>query len=799
MALGVGPSGRSRPFGRALPLRVPTTTPATNAGAVARPKDRPVLLLSVNRGVLSIELDEPFVVGPFVVDELALALPSVRFPVDLSGGVARFRHRRGVLTKLGVLIAPASIASFIAPRLRGLLGEGTPEVGITWNEAGFSVGLRLGRAALAFDVVVAPNDRDIRLVPERARGVGIGAPPQVLALRALFEAARGMGRVAGSAIVLPDALGALVRDVMPAAGARSPSIAGARWEAPAVEDEGLSLRAFVSGAPPALAAQAIRAIEHAELSADADEIAMSGDLEEARRRYLLALESAPRHPEISLKLAWIDAITGQRAEAALSTVVEAMPAIDAGLLGGELLAAIGDEGGAIAAFSHAAHQEPFAPLAALAWLGVAKLAEDLRQRHEALDQAVTRAPMLEEARWARLVARLDVGDAEGAQADAEHLEAAARGPEARHAIWTRAAGFFLERGYVVEARSLFERALRYAPDSPDAALGLARSLGAAGEGKRALDLLSRAAALAARARLVLPSIEIELARALVDHASDRPAAIARVRAIPPGQSETAEARFYEGRWRAELGDLAGASLSLSRLREAAEFVSPDDVDRAAKVSHWLVEAAEIEESTRGDLRAAQRHLASALRLRPRDRTIGAAFRRISSLLPKFVADTPHTPPATRAEPPPVEPVEDALSWIEEATEEPIEELIEEAQEPGSAEVIDLNVSLSGSFEAVENEGNEEDEVLVERLTDRLRANPDDHEVALELADALSRLGRDMELFALLSARIEEGGEDVRHELWSRRREVLLRLAHAARSQGRPSEAELYEMMAGEEA
>ena len=70
---------------------------------------------------------------------------------------------------------------------------------------------------------------------------------------------------------------------------------------------------------------------------------------------------------------------------------------------------------------------------------------------------------------------------------------------------------------------------------------------------------------------------------------------------------------------------------------------------------------------------------------------------------------------------------------------------------------------------------------------------------MRLADALARLGRDLELFALLSARIEEGGDEVRHELWPRRREVLARLADVARAEGRPSEAELYEMMGGEEA
>jgi cellulose synthase operon protein C len=83
---------------------------------------------------------------------------------------------------------------------------------------------------------------------------------------------------------------------------------------------------------------------------------------------------------------------------------------------------------------------------------------------------------------------------------------------------------------------------------------------------------------------------------------------------------------------------------------------------------------------------------------------------------------------------------------------------------------------------------------VERLTDKLRANPGDHAVTLELASALTRLGRDLDLLALLSARIEEGDDGVRRDLTPLRRDALLRLAAHARAEGRASEAELYEMM-----
>ena len=755
---------------------MPRAAPKERAEAPPRPKDKPSLLLSVNRGTLSIELDQPFTLGPVLVDKLALALPNVRFPVDLSGGVTRLRHKRGTLTQLGLSIALQDLAGFVAPRLRGILGEGTPEVGLVAAPWGISVGLRLGSAALAFDVIVVPTDRDVRLVPERARGVRIGAPPHVLAVRALAEACRPLGHVVGSAVILHDVVAAVVRHVLPAAGARAPAVEGTRWDGVAVDADRLSLQAVVSRAPAALPAEAIRAIEQADIALDADHAAVTGDLDEARRQYLLALERAPRHPEITTRIAWIDAITEQRAEAALATLVDAFPAVDAGLLGGKLLAAVGDEDGAIAAYSNAAHNESFAPLAALAWLEVAKLTANPKQELDAIDHAIVRSPALEDARWMRLEARLDMGDGTGARADAEHLEATARGPEARYRVWMQAADAFLDRGYVVEARQLFERALRYAPESAEASLGLARALKAAGDGRRSLDLLARASALLSRKGQTLPEVEIELAQGLVEFASDRPAAIARVRTILPGQTRTPDARVLEGRWRAELGDLAGASLALARLREAIEAAVPSDQDRAAALAAMLMEAADIEENARGDLRAAQRHLGVALRLRPRDRAVGAAFRRVSTELGRPVNPVL---PSNRA---PVQPVH-----VEVEEPRPITKRSPVPEPPSQP------VSLGQTELPLE----EDDEVLVERLTDQLRADPDDHDIARELAGALERLGRDLDLLALVSTRIEDGTSDIVQEFWPIRHDVLLRLAAAARAEGRPSEAELYEQMSSE--
>jgi hypothetical protein len=135
----------------------------------------------VSRGLLGIELDVPFALGPLRIVELALGFPAVRFPVDLSGGVARFRHKRGALVRVLVEVSPAALGASVAPRLRGIFAESSPDVVVAHVESGLFAGLSSGAAALAFDVLVAPADGDVRLpssapaasAPRAAAGDGV--------------------------------------------------------------------------------------------------------------------------------------------------------------------------------------------------------------------------------------------------------------------------------------------------------------------------------------------------------------------------------------------------------------------------------------------------------------------------------------------------------------------------------------------------------------------------------------------------------------------------------------------------
>src|SRR4051812_3057947 len=86
------------------------------------------LRLSVTKGGLGLELDETLALGFFAVDKLSISLTGLSFPVDLSSGVARFRHRRGSLEHLSLSARRDKVSAAVAPRLRGVLDEGSPSI-----------------------------------------------------------------------------------------------------------------------------------------------------------------------------------------------------------------------------------------------------------------------------------------------------------------------------------------------------------------------------------------------------------------------------------------------------------------------------------------------------------------------------------------------------------------------------------------------------------------------------------------------------------------------------------------------
>ncbi len=584
------------------------------------------LRLTVTRGVLGMELYEPIEVGPIDVTTLALTLPNLKFPLDLSGGVPRFRHRRGELEHASLALDFARFGAFVSRRIGAALGALVRPVSVFARPNGVSLGFVAAESALAFDLLWAPEERHARFVVSEARGVGLSGAALGFALRTLDTIFAGIAVRRGRVISIPDAGGQLGRMLLPAVGARAPSGQRVRFGPLLVANEGASVELDATFGPLEANAATARALELAALVRDADDALASGDGEAARAGYLAALDHAPRQLELVRLLAEIDLLTPERAEAALGLVIETMPATGAGLIGAELLWRIGDFDGARQALAQAVEREPFAPLAALLWCRAAEREPSPVERRIALDRAVALSPGLELPRARRLASRLERGDSEGALADAEHLEAMTRGAHAKHERNLSAARAFFAAGFVREARRCYERALRYAPDDARATAGLARSLLEVGLRERATTLLARAVSLSERTGQPDADALIDLAMVLASDLKDLPQAIARVRQVSASSPRHAEARRLEARWRADLGDIAGASLAFGRMREAIELalVAPE------KAAEFLQEAAEFEREAERDVLAAERHLAVALRIAPRDAGIAERYRAIAA-------------------------------------------------------------------------------------------------------------------------------------------------------------------------
>lgn len=592
------------------------------------PEDpRVPLRLTVTRGALGMELYEPIELGPLSVERLSLTFAGLRFPVDLSGGVPRFRSRRGDLQEVVLRLRLPDLARFASKRAGEPFGPLVKPLAVWGIPDGIGVGLVGEKSALAFDLLWAADAGSARFVVAGARGVGLAAPALAIALRVCDAVIDGFGRRSGRVLTISDVGGRIGRSLLPAVGARAPASSAVSFGELFFELDELLVALDATFPPSAVSDAALRALALARLTGGADDALAESRVDEARALLLEALEQAPRQPEIVRTLCELDAAVPGRAEAALGLLVETLPAAAAGAVGADLLLASGDRGGALQALERGAGEESFAALAALLLERAAAVDGGAQVLHY-LDRAVAAAPTLARVHQARLAARLARGDVNGALADAEHLEAMASGAAARHAVCSGAATSLLAAGYVKEAGRAFERALRYMPDDARATSGLGRALLAAGLTARAISLFERAVTLSERRGAPDGQALLELARLLAEHLHDLPQAIARARQVPAEAPEAEAARHLEGLYRSRIGDRAGASLAFARLRETIELSGSKSPATLAR----LREAARFELGERDDVTLAERHLALALRLAPDDPELATEYRRAAELL-----------------------------------------------------------------------------------------------------------------------------------------------------------------------
>ncbi|MCW5813855.1 MAG: hypothetical protein KIT84_22700 [Labilithrix sp.] len=776
------------------------------------------LRLAIGREGLGIELARTAALACVDVVELVVRLPNVRFPFDVTGGVTKFRHRRGELERVAIELDARKVARWAEPRLRGLLGPERPTLSILPRAFGATIAVLDGAAvaappALAFEVALVAAPQPV-LVVHGARGANLPAPATVLALRAMTMLLGEHATREGARFSLPRLGARIARALLPDAGVRAPGgddvvLAGSG------ESDGVLFVAFAR----APAEPAIPRPRDARARGGAPR--PRGGRRALRRRPrgrapdLAALERAPRHGEIA-RHRGAGRLMPAAAEAAIATLRSADRLPTSQLLG-DLLVEAGDADGAIAALLREGRAR------SRRWWRRSR--SRARRRSPAIPPtrcggsiaAIARPSALLELRWSA-TRRLAQGRLADARADFQELEAVAIGAPERHRVLRRAADVYRARGLGADAALLYERALLYRPDDPDAVAGLGVALAAEGRGARGATLLARAIEL--REREVPPPntawMQVALARVLADRLGDRSAAVARLRLVADEAAEAIEARGLEGRYRAALGDAAGASLAFARLRERA--------GRDPAALPWLDEAATFEEG-RGELALAQAHLAVALAIAPDHADLDGRYRTIGARLGRAARsghDAPFVPShdsrevriailpepdvrdrATLAAPPvpgdvKPAPVRDrtTLAAPPESTEDKpapivVEHLLARATESASESTREtLSAPASGPRGASTPE---EDEVKVEALTRTLQGDPTNDAVVDELAERLTRLGRSMELLALLSARLEDAPPDRRAELLPRHHAVLERLELEARAAGRDGEADLFRM------
>jgi tetratricopeptide (TPR) repeat protein len=517
----------------------------------------------------------------------------------------------------------------------------------------------------------------------------------------------------------------------------------------------------------------LRAREIAVLLAPGDEALLRGDRAAARSHYLEVLERAPRHAEVAVRVVEIDSHVAGRAEAALATLVESRDdgqGAGHGIVAGELLAQVGDGDAALASFERAGETERAPMLAARAFELAARASPDAEVAARWLDRALARSPRAIQARWARVESRLALGRLEDALADVEHLEALARGARGKYAVWLRAGRAWQTAGLLIHTGAIFERALRYAPNEPGALVGLGVALVGEGRAARGVALLERALEVAADRGEPESPIRLALAEALAERLDDLPTAIAHVSTIPASSGEALVARGLEGRWRARLGDLAGAALAFARLRDFASSLAPSpDAEPAASVVALLLEAAEMERDRRTDPLAAQRHLATALRLLPHHAGARRAYREVGAMLLRSSGAAP----ASYDDEPPRARQPALLASIE----------------PEARRELAIDLALDEDIRSDEQDVARA--ARVEELTRRLHDSPSDDAIADELATLLEELGRGHDLVALLAGRLDDAPAERRPALAARALVTLERMASRAAASGNTAEASLY--------
>jgi tetratricopeptide (TPR) repeat protein len=569
-------------------------------------------------------------------DRLALDVPGLRFPFDLSGGLNSFQNR---LTRLRELMLSVSCVELGKTFGRApLAGYGLFDPVVEFRADGLRLAARAEVGGRAAEVsmraqVVPAGPVSLRLVVDHVHVYGflpVPAPALVLALfRALGAEDPGGGaearggwsaaflRASGSAVLELQALDLSLFPLMAAQGWRLPDQNDVRLSALALDGTQLQLRfsreQAVEGIVPsgpldprfadaewALAEAdypfALAAYRRAHEEEPADAFAAErllqllaaspDDLPELEQRTQALAQQAPDHPGALLARALLAAERGRPSEAAAPYLRLA-----------ELAEESGETLEAACARAAAAEQLRRAGRGAAA-TSVLERARELRPDHVGVLRALRQRYWTEE-RWEDLLALL------WQQAEVETR------PELRaRALSEGGLVLLLHRRRPQAARERFEQALQLQPEDPGAWEGLAL-LARTQDPAEAIRLLERAGRGYEARGLVPGQARVEVARGmLLQEAGDSEGALARFRRAAEIDRSSPE----------PLCRAAALLGTLGRMGEAVDLLeraTPQLPEPQARL-RVLRQLAALERDVRRDPVATRQRLEEALQLRPAD-------------------------------------------------------------------------------------------------------------------------------------------------------------------------------------
>ncbi|MCA2980061.1 MAG: flagellar hook-length control protein FliK, partial [Myxococcaceae bacterium] len=593
----------------------------------------------------------PLTLSPGVeLVDFALSIPDVTFPLNVSGGAAKYQKK-----KLDFGLLEVSVSAEVIQRAAQAVAGKVPElddVRLHFRPGALEVQARLRgpeRAPVTFKVAFDGDQDQLAVYFYDVRFYAFSTTPAARVPALVAEALRTLG-------VLPDVerrgangftsrlLPPLVEQAAVGRGYKMPTLDQARLSEAVVSSKGLRLRFSSGGLPPPAAfdEDLLLTLEGARAFADAEELVAQGQLVEARQAYLRLGDAVEAHPFAVERLLTLLVADPQAHELALDVAASLARRRERSATALWAEAVVRERRGEFARASerflalcnHARrHQEEagafFAAEAAARSSRDAAPQMAVRALHEMLGLKPDHLPSLKALARASDQAK----DRAGAIRAYRRLAALAREPAEAADAHVQLARLCAEtEDDLAGARLHCEAALRLAPDHPEALMQLGSLCHRSGEHLRAIKALDRLR-------------EVALGRHEVDRIGRANLLAGRVWEAGLGQPENALLRYREA---ASLlpGDAEPLALAarvceaLGKVQEAVagyqqaiELAGPSPaapaMREAAHQSHRAL--ARLLKTKLGEPARAREHLEAALALDPTDAVA------LDELLPYFRA------------------------------------------------------------------------------------------------------------------------------------------------------------------